>query len=312
MGGDMILMKEKKPILVQWLYNRVMIQNLNALLCFTGNPGSGKSYSAIRLAELVAEKNGVEFSDIHICFTPKEFIRLVNSGKLKKGSIIILDEAGVAINSRKWQSAINLMMNYIVQTFRHRNYVVIMCVPYFDFIDSAIRKMFHMLFEMIRIDFKKCVSWSRPKIIQINQRNGKSYFKWLRYKFSGLQPMALDMAGFRLPSKELLIKYEAKKREYTTNLNKGLEQDLNSGENNEPKELTVLQKKILKLRNDYGLNEEEIGRVIDITQPTVCSHLKACKNKGFIVNRSKRGKQNLNQADIETIKEELERVIKEL
>ena len=307
MTNDMILMKDKKPVLVHWLYSRVMCKNLNALLCFTGNPGSGKSYAAIRLAELTSKKNGVEFNVDHIVFTPKEFMQMVNSDKLKKGSILILDEAGVAINSRKWQSAINLMMNYVIQTFRHRNYVIMMCVPYFDFIDGAVRKMFHMFFEMTRIDFKKGVSWSRPKIIQVNQRTGHAYYKWLRYKFSNSQPTALDMAGFKLPSKELLKAYEKKKAEYTSKLNKGLEQELNEDSGHEPKELTEIQKRILKLRNDYGLNEEEVGVIMKITQPTVCSHLKACKNKGFIVNRARRTKDKLMPKYIEKIREEVQK-----
>lgn len=311
MTKDLILMKDKKPVLVHWLYDRVMLKNLNALVCFTGNPGSGKSYGAIRLAELTAKKNGVEFNVDHIVFTPREFMNMINGGELKKGSILILDEAGVAINSRKWQSAINLMMNYVIQTFRHKNYIIIMCVPYFDFIDTAIRKMFHMFFEMTRIDFSKKVSWSRPKIIQVNQRTGHAYYKWLRYKTSGEQPMALDMAGFRLPSKELLKDYEKKKSEYTAKLNKGLEKDLDVGDS-EPKELTDIQKRILKLRNDYGLNEEEIGVIMKVTQPTVCSHLKACKNKGFIVNRARRTKDKLKPKDMIKIKEALDKEITQI
>ncbi len=305
MAKYMILMKERKPVLIQWLYDRVMVKNLNALLCCTGNPGSGKSYSSMRLAELVSKKNGVEFNVDHIVFTPKEFIKLINSGNLKRGSIIIMDEAGVAVNSRKWQSSINLMVNYVIQTFRHQNYVVILNAPYFDFIDTAVRKMFHMIIEMSRIDFKKGISWTRPKVIQVNQRTGHTYYKWLRYKFAGEQPMALDKAGFRLPSKELRDAYEKKKKDYTTKLNKGLEVDLDMQDSTKPKELTEIQKRIINLRNEYGLNEVNIGKVMKITQPSVNSHLKACKNKGFIVNRSKRDQGELSLSDTERIREEL-------
>ena len=313
MGSSLVLMKKKKPTLIHWLYNRVMNRNLNALLCFTGNPGCGKSYSAIRLAQETAKKNGVEFNVDHITFTPEEFMKLITGDTLKKGSIIIMDEAGVAINSRKWQSSINLMMNYVIQTFRHRNYIIIMCVPYFDFIDAAVRKMFHMLFEVDRIDFEKEVSWTRPKIIQVNQRTGRSYYKWLRFKSAGSQPMALDRAGFKLADKGLLHDYEAKKKAYTTKLNKKLEHDvIDSKDNNKPQELTDLQKRIIKLRNDYGLNEEDIGRVMNITQPTVNSHLQACKKKGFIVSRLKRGRDKLSKSNIERIRGEIDKVFKEI
>ena len=305
MTKDMILMKERKPVLIQWVHDRVMVKNLNALLCFIGNPGSGKSYSSIRFAELVSKKNGVEFSVDNIVFTPKEFIKLINSGNLKRGSVIIMDEAGVAINSRKWQSSINLMVNYVIQTFRHQNYVVILNAPYFDFIDTAVRKMFHMIFEMIRIDFKKGRSWTRPKVIQVNQRTGHVYYKWLRYKVAGEQPMALDKAGFLLPSKEIRNAYEQKKKDYTSKLNKGLEVDLDMQDSTKPKELTDMQKVIINLRNEYGLNEVNIGKVMGITQPSVNSHLKACKSKGFIVNRSRRDQGELSLSDTEKIREKL-------
>jgi len=305
MTKDMILMKGRKPVLIHWAYDRVMNKNLNVLAAITGNPGSGKSYVSLRWGELQSERNGVEFSVDNIVFTPKEFIRLINSGNLKRGSVIIMDEAGVAINSRKWQSSINLMVNYVIQTFRHQNYVVILNAPYFDFIDAAVRKMFHMMFEMDRIDHKEKVSWTRPKVIQVNQRTGHVYYKWLRFKFAGEQPMALDKAGFRLPSKELRIAYEQKKKEYTTDLNKGLEVDLDMKDSTKPKELTDLQKRIINLRNEYGLNEVNIGAVMSITQPSVNAHLKACKNKGFIVNRSKRDQGSLSLTDIEKIREEL-------
>lgn len=312
MTRDMILIRDRKPVLIQWAYSRVMTKNLNVLTAITGNPGSGKSYASLRWAEIQSEKNGVDFSVDNVVFTPKEFIRLINSGKLKRGSIIIMDEAGVAVNSRKWQSSLNLMINYVIQTFRHRNYIVILNVPYFDFVDAAVRKMFHMLFEMDRIDFKNQVAWTRPKIIQINQRTGNVYYKWLRYKFSGEQPMALDKAGFRIPSKELRNAYEEKKKAYTTNLNKNLEKDLDVEDSSKPKELTPTQKIIRCLRNDYGLNENNIGKVMKITQPGVNSHLNACKKKGFIVNRAKRDQGELSLKDTERIREELTKRFKQI
>lgn len=302
------LIKNKTNVFAHWIHDRVMNKNLNCLICFTGGTGSGKSYCSLKLAEVLAKKNNVEFNvDEHVCFKPKQFIKLINSGKLHRGSIIIIDEAGVAINSRKWQSLINSIINFVIQTFRHRNYVLIMCVPYFDFIDAAVRKMFHSVVEMDKIDFKKGVAWCKPKVIQVNQRTGKTYYKWLRYKFSGEPVCALDSVGFSLPEKETMQKYEEKKTEYTTDLNKNLEKDLDSEENKNPKELTEIQKKILKLRNNFGLNGEDIGVVMRITQQAANSHLLACKSKGFIVNRARRGLERLKPADVELLRERLEK-----
>ncbi|MDS0257732.1 hypothetical protein ApAK_08680 [Thermoplasmatales archaeon AK] len=70
--------------LLQWFQHRIR-KNRNVIALFVGDTGSGKSLSAIRLAERVDPSFGVD----RVVFTVKDFLALVNSG-LSPGSVIVM------------------------------------------------------------------------------------------------------------------------------------------------------------------------------------------------------------------------------
>jgi len=111
-----------------------------------GPTGSGKSWYSLKLAKAVDP----DFSIDNVVFTVDEFFTLLNSDKLKKGSVVVFDEAGVAIPNREWYSIHNRMVNYVFQVFRFKNIGVIFTVPSLDFIDSQTRKLMHNVVEISR------------------------------------------------------------------------------------------------------------------------------------------------------------------
>ncbi|EQD66410.1 hypothetical protein B1B_06148 [mine drainage metagenome] len=117
--------------LLQW------IRNLIAL--FIGDTGSGKSYSAIRLAERVDPN----FSVARIVFTVKEFLDPVNSG-LPKGSVIVFDDAGLGINARLWQEMSARVFGMLTQGFRYKQILTFITVPDETFIERQSRKLVHI------------------------------------------------------------------------------------------------------------------------------------------------------------------------
>ena len=88
------------------LHNRN--QNWLAIIC--GEPGSGKSYAALSIAEKIG-------GNITVVFSPKQFMEAVNSGDLKKGDTLIFDEAGVGLAARDWNSKLNKLLGSVLQTF---------------------------------------------------------------------------------------------------------------------------------------------------------------------------------------------------
>jgi hypothetical protein len=182
--SDLIIKQAEESIFLKYLMRRIK-RNQNVLIAMCGGTGSGKTYSSIKIGEAVSKITNLPFNEDYITFTPIEFMQMLNSDKMSKGSVLILDEAGVGVNSRKWQSDTNILMGFVTQTFRHKNYVVIFNVPDFSFIDKSIRKMFHIYIETACIDYKKSICWTKPFLIQNNQRTGDLYFKYLRYKITG-------------------------------------------------------------------------------------------------------------------------------
>lgn len=211
----------KNPMTV-YIKNRIK-KNKNFLVAITGPTGSGKTYAALKLAKMWDDS----FDEDRIVFTPETFISLINGGSLKSGSVIVFEEAGVSLNNRAWQSKSNNLIQYILQTFRHKNYIVIFTAPDFGFIDSASRKLFHAHFMTMGINFtqKKCNI--KPYFIQINQRTGNMYYKFLKVLYKGRGELKIGMMGISKPDKETIKKYEIVKTTFTTKLNEEAQQTLN-------------------------------------------------------------------------------------
>lgn len=260
----------KKPeggLLVQYVKERIK-KDKNWLAVITGPTGSGKTYSALALAEAIDPN----FSAKNIVFTPEEFMQLLNGDTLSKGSVIVFDEAGVTLNARQWQQSSNQMIQHVLQTFRHKNYIVIFTAPHFGFIDRASRELFHCYMETQYIDFrsKKCAL--KPLMIQVAQRSGKMYFKYLRVILPKVGKVELKEVLIPLASKPILDLYEPKKTTFTSYINEKYEAEMTKDKTKEVK-LSDEDTKFNKIAQLRALNEldnkkhkwEDIGDIYDTT-----------------------------------------------
>lgn len=241
---------------VEYVRDRLHKQNRNYLCAIVGPTGSGKSYSALRLAEQVDP----DFSIGQVCFTPKEFMDLLNSGRLKRGSVIVFDEAGVAVNSRNFQSQTNKLLHYVNQTFRSNNYGVIYTLPDFGFLDVGIRKLVHSILETKKIDYNQEVVWVRPLMVENNAQSGKIYMKYPRVRYAETPRLkkVITKMFVHKPSDRLIKDYETRKAAY----NKGLQSDVQATLNTQDKppqsreqqtrdELKAVYEKVLADKDRY-------------------------------------------------------------
>jgi len=233
--------KPRKNIFREYVHQRIK-KNKNFMVCITGSTGSGKTYSALRFGELW-DKN---FNSDNIVFTPKQFIDLINGGTLKEGSVIVADEFGVSMNSRNWQSVSNQMINYVLQTFRSKNYIVIFTSPDFAFIDVSARKLFHCHMMTKGINFEKKECTIKPYMLQINQRTGDIYYKFLIANISGMGQKKIHELYVALPTKQIIKEYEIKKEAFVNDLNEEIEAKLNEKQ-------IKLDKKEEAVQNDIRL-----------------------------------------------------------
>ena len=228
MGFDYVKYKPGHEAWVDYIKGRIK-KNKNFIGFISGETGSGKSWTCLSMAE----KLDPSFSLERIVFTPGQFFKLINGGTLKKGYVIVWEEVGVNLSNRDWQSSVNKAINQVIQTFRHRNFILLMNAPYMDFVDAATRKLFHAEFETVGIVKKKVVL--KGRIIQYNSKLKKFYYKDLRVVRPQEGVVRLQRWGVIKPSSELIKAYEAKKLEYTMALNKKLGAELEKLENPQTK-----------------------------------------------------------------------------
>ena len=270
----------KKHRFEDYILGRIK-KNKNFLGMFTGSTGSGKSYSALTLAESLDK----EFNIDRIAFSPKEFMDILNNGNLKKGSVVVWDEIGIGMNSRNWQSVSNKMINFLMQSFRHLNLIVLFTCPDITFLDIGTRKLLHCLFETETINVKTKKVKVKPKVLQVNQSSGKVYMKYLRIITpEGVMPFT--RINFSMPSKKLIDNYEIKKTAFTSELNQKIYNELSKIEEKEDpkpiKELTQAQSDVLTLL-DKGLTIPQASSELGITSQSFYEHLKLIKKKGYTI-----------------------------
>ena len=217
---DMVMQKPKEKSWIRYIKSR--IANNKNFLGFVGGPtGSGKSWCSLR----IGEELDPEFNIDRVVFNGVELMTLINSGKLGSGSVIVFEEAGVEMSAKNWQSIVNKMLNYLIQTFRHKRFILIFNSPYMDFVDASTRKLFHAEMTTVSIDKKKSQVKLKPQLSQYNSKYKKFYWKYLRVVTKdGVLPVRIWSVD--RPSELLLKQYEQKKTEFTSKLNKNILEEL--------------------------------------------------------------------------------------
>ncbi len=240
-------MLQKNPRLIRrWRY-RIVRRNKNLLIIICGQTGSGKSFCALTIAKMINPSFNVR---IHVVFTIEQFMELLNSGQLKKGDVVVWDEAGVGIPAREWYTLSNKAINYVLQTFRHLNLCIIFTVPSFDYIDKQTRLLFHVYIETVRIDYEEQVVIVKIFENTFNPRMGKVYRKY--YWFRGRKHIRFRIGK---PTKEMVIVYEQMKLEFSVELRREVEADVKS----------VKQKILKKNMTDEMMIEEGKNIGLDFT-----------------------------------------------
>ena len=214
---DEYQLKEGTDKWVRYIKWRVR-KNKNFLGVFIGQTGSGKSYGALSLADILSDG---KLPKENICFTGKEFIKRLRTGladgTLKKGDVIVWDEAGVDLNSKQWMAATHRAINIVMQIFRKENIVVLFTVPFLSFIDSDTRKLIHTCFRTKRIDFTTKELVTSPINLQPNQMSGKIYTHNLKAKVPvGNTSRKVKVKNIRIPlaRQDLIDYYEGVKNNF--------------------------------------------------------------------------------------------------
>lgn len=196
---------------------RMIFQNKNWLAFICGETGSGKSYSALSLADMISPR-GITIKR-NVVFKPKQFLKKIqNREDLEKGDVLIFDEAGVGISARDWWKIQNKMLSSVLQTFREMNIGVIFTVPAMRYIDVNARILMHNYFETRSVDYKNKYAKLSIYNIQYNGKLDKIYYKHPVVLIDH-KKIKCNFLWIPLPREKLIKDYEKLKVDFNMELN---------------------------------------------------------------------------------------------
>lgn len=274
-----MLVKTKEPHFFNYIRWRIKKQK-NFLCATVGGTGSGKSYSNLRAIEILNPDKKPKELIQNMCLTGLSLMDRLNSGELQKGDGIVLDEVGISLSAKEWQSVSNKLINQVLQTFRHLNLIVFFNTPSFNFIDASSRRLFHSIWQTMNINFKTNRCEIKPMLLQTNPTTGKVYFKYLRVDTKEYGLLPVTRLYLDLPSAELLKLYNEKKAKFTKELNervyKELQQLENKSQNKKP--LTEYQQQIYDMIKE-GKKIKEIAKIFGVTDKAITGSLGLIRKK---------------------------------
>lgn len=263
--------------------------NKNNLVAVIGKTGSGKTWSAIAICEMLSERNNTPFTIDNIVFGLKPLLKLINSGKLKKGSCIIFDEPQISISSRDWQSKANKVFNYLVSTFRYQNLNMFFCAPYEDLLDKSTRKLFHIKFETVSINQKDKTVKMKPKILEYNSHLHKEYEAFIKISFKPKDKSCFVVRKLKRwnvpkPSDAMIKVYEAKRKEWHNKLTRDMDKELEAYEKKE-RPVNEFKENIIAIVDKIG--KEEAAIMCKKSRATIYNWYKEAKEKNLIESKEK-------------------------
>lgn len=202
--------KMSNPVF-QYIWNRTHNYKKNYIQVITGAAGEGKSYTALKMAEELDPNFNID----KVCFTASQFLNAVDTIK-RNGEVLIMDEIGVALSSRKWQSLSNVLTNEIIQTFRYKRIISFFVVPDFSFVDSQARKLVQAFSEVKRLGNDPAEMWIY--FLSYDRKRGKPYFEHPLIQNNGMSMKVQRLIFKGMASKDLINQYEEKHKKFKEQL----------------------------------------------------------------------------------------------
>lgn len=122
-------------------------QNKSNIIIITGPPGEGKTYTGIRLAEIFDHRFDPEKQ---IVFSRPHLLHVIGENTpLKRGQVILIDEAHYGMGSRRWMENVQKDLMDALASVRSKGFIIIIVSLHIELLDIIIRKyvlsfMIHM------------------------------------------------------------------------------------------------------------------------------------------------------------------------
>lgn len=187
------------------------------IMLVSGHRGTGKSIACLALGEALDENFNIK----KVAWNTKQLLNLVNDDSIGAGEVIILEEAGINISSKRWQQTDNQAVSNSITISRPRRRILILNIPYIDLVDSSIRKMVKAKLTMINVDVKKHMSLGKLYFVNYNEQEKEFYRRLIAVTVNKRGKKAyFNNIFFKKPSKKIMRQYKKARLEYTKKINR--------------------------------------------------------------------------------------------
>lgn len=206
--------KSKFP-LIRWVQKRLYKENKNWLSVITGETGSGKSWSALKIASEIDP----DFDESKVILDSVKFMESLVDKNWKQGDCVVWDEAGVSLSSKDYMTIINKAVEDILETFRRKNIAVIFTVPSQHNLDKDVRRLLHTYLQTKTINY----AWERVNLkwlrMDYNPKMDKIYYHYPKAKLKDKKlPVKMKNVWIGKPDEDLIQAYENKRDKYQEKL----------------------------------------------------------------------------------------------
>jgi len=194
------------------IWDRLWIDNEHFMGVLVGREGSGKSYSGIKLAEVVDPTFNAE----RVVFDPAEYLKKLQEWKENdetQGKMIVIDEAGVGMGVRTWYNKDQIMLNQVLQIVRDENMGVIFTLPRMEELDSQTEGRLHAFIETME---KRADEWLKLKWLGMDPtRDGRNkiYREYQTMQIGGRE-REIKRLNVSPPSEGVVSAYKKRKNEF--------------------------------------------------------------------------------------------------
>lgn len=185
--------------------DHVVGKKFSLLASLDGRHRAGKSVTAATLAYLW-DSTFWDFFENRIVQDHQAFMDALESlAKAKiEGGVIVVDEAGVSMGSSDWYERWMKVLTDTVQMFGYLYPVVLFVAPVKDFVDSRLRKMFHVYYKVARYDNNSTTI--TPYNVKYNTINNKWFYKKPVIRLGG-QEIQMRRLRIMKPPEFILTRY---------------------------------------------------------------------------------------------------------
>jgi len=224
-------------IILSRAWERLHEDNEHFMLCLVGEEGSGKSMTAIR----IAQELDPEFTADRVMFDVQELLRRLRDGEFEAGQAFVLDEAGVTLGRRTWQDRAQVLANQALQLIRSHNLALIFTLPALGELDSQAVSRLQAYYEIKQKVPDKYVKgvWYYIKTDRSESARG-NYTPKPRIRHSDAPDERVDWLKFGPPDGDVVDEYlERKEQHQKETYDKAIEA-LGDDDSSEEEELTAI------------------------------------------------------------------------